>query len=131
MQHPCHADARNRSRRRISALAIGSAWASGRKGVAKWLVIAILAGEAFGFLSTAERLIVGRVAMQAPLRVAQEAFDNARQRASDASSALAALSVTSHLRPGMAQAPSCEDGRGWMHLCRPMILWLGEAVGYS
>lgn len=58
-------------------------------------MIAILAGEAFGFLSTAERLVVGREAMQAPQRVAHEDLDKARQRVSDAATALAELSTSS------------------------------------
>jgi hypothetical protein len=79
----------------IGALCVGAAWASQRAGVATWLVMAILAGEAFGFLSTAERLVVAREAMQAPLRVAQEAFDKARARASAAAQAIGALPPTS------------------------------------
>ena len=58
----------------IGALAIGGAFAAERKAVAWWLVAAIIAGELYGGDMTAERLITGREAQQAPLRLAQEAF---------------------------------------------------------
>jgi hypothetical protein len=113
----------------MSALAIGSAWAAERKGVARWLVIAILASEAFGFLSTAERLVVGREATQAPLRVAQEAFSDARQRVSDAAAALAALSTTSpRLDAGTAAKVAADAAvvaksaeRGCLTNCRALL----------
>jgi hypothetical protein len=54
----------------------GMAWSDGRHALAVLLVLAIAAGEAYGFIATAERLIVAREATQAPLR--QLAEDRAR-----------------------------------------------------
>jgi hypothetical protein len=54
----------------------GMAWSDGRHALAVLLVLAIGAGEAYGFIATAERLIVAREATQAPLR--QLAEDRAR-----------------------------------------------------
>jgi hypothetical protein len=66
----------------------GMAWSDKRHALAVLLVLAIVAGEAYGFIATAERLIVAREAAQAPLR--QLADDRARaQGALDA--AIAAL----------------------------------------
>jgi hypothetical protein len=46
----------------------GMAWSDGRHALAILLVLAIGSGEAYGFIATAERLIVAREASQAPLR---------------------------------------------------------------
>lgn len=113
----------------IGALAIGAAWAARRRGVARWLVIAILAGEAFGFLSTAERLVVGREASQAPLRVAHEDLDKARQRVSDAATALAGYSSTSPRLDAAMAAKTTADAavvlksaeRGCLTNCRALL----------
>jgi hypothetical protein len=77
------------------ALAIGSAWASDRKALAVWLVIAILAGEAYGFVSTAERLVVARESAQAPLRAAGDAVTKAVTRVSNAEAAVTKAPETS------------------------------------
>jgi hypothetical protein len=64
----------------------GMAWSDGRHALAVLLVLAIVAGEAYGFIATAERLIVAREATQAPLR--QLAEERARtQGALDAAKA--------------------------------------------
>jgi hypothetical protein len=54
----------------------GMAWSDGRHALAVLLVLAIVSGEAYGFIATAERLIAAREAAQAPLR--QLAEDRAR-----------------------------------------------------
>jgi len=79
----------------VGALAIGSAWSAGRTILAFWLMAAILAGEAFGFMMTAERLITGRETQQAPLRDAEITRAKAAQRVANAESALAAVPTTS------------------------------------
>jgi len=64
----------------------GMAWSDERQTLAVLLVLAIVAGEAYGFIATAERLIVAREATQAPLR--QLVSDRARaQSALDAATA--------------------------------------------
>jgi hypothetical protein len=112
----------------IGALCIGAAWAD-RKGVAAWLAIAIIAGEFFGLLSTGERLIVAREALQAPLRAAQEAFDKARVRVSRAEEALAALPATSARLNAAQAAKAAADAavvaksaeRGCVENCRRLL----------
>jgi hypothetical protein len=54
----------------------GMAWSEGRQTLAVLLVVAIVAGEGYGLIATAERLITAREAAQAPLR--QLAEDRAR-----------------------------------------------------
>jgi hypothetical protein len=61
----------------------------------RWLVVVIAAGEAFGFISTAERLIVGREAAQAPLRVAEQHRAKAIERVRNAQIALDRLPTIS------------------------------------
>jgi hypothetical protein len=64
----------------------GMAWSDRRHALAVLLVVAIVAGEGYGLIATAERLIAAREAAQAPLR--QLAEDRARvQAALDAATA--------------------------------------------
>jgi hypothetical protein len=53
----------------LGAVIVGVAWSERRRGVTVLLVTAICAGEAYGLLATAERLIASREAAQAPLRL--------------------------------------------------------------
>lgn len=87
----------------VGAIAIGRAWNEQRKANAIWLLVAILAGEAFGFLMTAERLVVGREASQAPLRAAQGEIARARDRVTSIERALQSIPTTSN-RLGAAEA---------------------------
>ena len=77
------------------AIALGAAWRSQRAALTITLSVALLAGEAFGMLSTGERLIVGRETTQGPLRVAARARANAFERVQVAEAALAAAPSTS------------------------------------
>ena len=79
----------------VSALAIGASWAHRRKALAVWLGLAIVAGEAFGLLMTAERLVTAREDAQAPLRRAQQAHEWAQRRVADAESSLRSLPTSS------------------------------------
>jgi hypothetical protein len=86
----------------VSALVIGSAWRD-RPVLALCLAAAVVAGEAFGLLSTAERLIVAREAAQAPLRFAGEAHSKAAKRVAAANAALASIpEMTSRLVAALA-----------------------------
>lgn len=113
----------------IGALCIGAAWADGRAAVAAWLIVAILAGEGFGFLMTADRLIVGREAQQVPLRVAQEAYAKAEKRVQDAEDALATAPATSPRLTTALAAKSAADAavveksaeRGCLVNCRQLL----------
>ena len=55
----------------IGAVAIGIAVSHGRRALAAFLVIALLAGEGFALLRTADMLVTGREAQQAPFRDAE------------------------------------------------------------
>jgi hypothetical protein len=78
----------------VGALCIGAAWSFlGRRGLAAGLFLALMAGELFGFLSTAERMIVSREEAQAPLREDQEKHDEAVERVNKAEAAVAALAA--------------------------------------
>ena len=56
----------------LGGILSGMAWSARRRALAVWLVVVIAAGEAFGLLSTAERLIVSREVAQAPLRQVEQ-----------------------------------------------------------
>jgi hypothetical protein len=77
------------------AVFCGKAWASGRRMLAVCFVLTLAAGEAFGFLATAERLIVSREAAQAPLRTNEEDRAKAAGRVTAAEEALRNLPATS------------------------------------
>ena len=70
------------------SMAIGSAWASGRKALAVMLAVALLAGEAFGVLATADRIVSEREQGQAAIRTAIGAHDYAAGEAARAQNAL-------------------------------------------
>jgi uncharacterized membrane protein len=73
----------------------GMAWSAGRRSLVVWLVVVIAAGEVFGLLSTAERLIVSREAAQAPLRQVEQDRAKATERLAAAQGALDAPPSTS------------------------------------
>jgi hypothetical protein len=64
----------------VGSILSGVAWSSERRSLAVFLALTILAGEAYNFVSTAERIIVTREAAQAPLREAGEAQAKAKRR---------------------------------------------------
>jgi hypothetical protein len=71
----------------VSAFVTGHAWDSDRRWLAAGLVVAVAVGEFFNLTATAERLVAGREASQAPLRADQEALDAAAKRVADARAA--------------------------------------------
>lgn len=74
----------------VGALAFGTAWSLKRRALAVWLVLALIAGEAFGFLLTAERLVNAREASQAPMREASAVYTMALGRVASAEDGKAA-----------------------------------------
>jgi hypothetical protein len=76
----------------LGAVVIGKAWSERRRGLAALLVIAICAGEAYGFIATAERLIASREATQAPLRFMADDRAQAEQRVASAIATVEAVS---------------------------------------
>jgi hypothetical protein len=75
----------------LGAVIVGVAWSERRRGIAMLLVAAICAGEAFGLVATAERLIASREAAQAPLRLLADERTEAEGRVAQAMARLASL----------------------------------------
>jgi hypothetical protein len=113
----------------LGAVFSGAAWAAQRYTLSIALVAAIVAGEAFGFMATAERLIASREAQQAPLRLATETFNAARQRVSDAARALDDHPTTSQRLEAAMAAKNAADAaavqksaeRGCVENCRKLL----------
>jgi hypothetical protein len=82
------------------SLAVGVAWDHGRRRIALCLVAALMAGEAWTLLQTAERTIAHRDRQQAPLRAHAETHAKAVERVMAAESALAGTKDT----PPLARA---------------------------
>jgi hypothetical protein len=78
-----------------AAICSGMAWSAGRRQLAIGIVISIVAGESYGLIATAERLIVSREAAQAPLREGQREHAKAVQRVETAQHAVANTPTTS------------------------------------
>lgn len=79
----------------IAALSVGMIWAQGRRMLAAGMVVAIVIAEAWGFIATAERLVVAREAVQAEARKNAERLEAAKRRAAAADEALRAAPATS------------------------------------
>lgn len=62
----------------IGAVIIGKAWSHGRKGIAVCIALALICGESFGLLRTAERLVEDRAIKAAPLAEAQDKRNRAQ-----------------------------------------------------
>lgn len=92
-----------------TALIVGAAWAAKRRGLAVLLAVFVVAGEAYGLLGTAERLVAQREEAQAPARVAQETFEKASQRVTEAETARGAITPTSDRLTAAVAAKSAAD----------------------
>lgn len=91
----------------IASICSGASWSAGRNMLAVWLVIAIIAGEGYNIIATAERLVSGREATQAPLREANDEHARAAKRVEDAKTAVDHAPTTSE-RLRRAQAAKAE-----------------------
>jgi hypothetical protein len=112
----------------VGALTIGAAWGSRRRGLALWLVAALLCGEAFGLAMTAERLVTAREAAQAPLREHMARVDKARARVTVAEKALASVSTTPRLQAALTAKATADKAavdksaeRGCAKNCRELL----------
>jgi hypothetical protein len=113
----------------MAGILSGTAWSAGRRSLAVWLVVVIAAGEAFGFISTAERLIVGREAAQALLRAAERDRTTAIERVRNAQTVLDRLPTTSpRLEAALAAKTSADQAaidksaeRGCRENCRALL----------
>jgi hypothetical protein len=73
----------------------GMAWAADRRLLTAAFVVCIAAGEVFGFLQTANRLVAGTEATQAPLRERSETYAKASNRLEIAKAAVDRLPTMS------------------------------------
>jgi hypothetical protein len=113
----------------LAGILSGMAWSVGRRSLAIWLVVVIASGEAFGFISTAERLIVSREAAQAPLRIAEQHRAKALERLRSAQNALDGLPTTSpRLEAALIAKASADQAaidksaeRGCRENCRALL----------
>lgn len=100
----------------LGAVAIGRAWSIDRRGISVALTVALAAGEGYGIISTAERAIAAREALQAPLREAMERHTAALSRlvraetSSKISDAQAARADTARQVLLVSAEKSCREG---------------------
>jgi hypothetical protein len=112
----------------VGSLAVGVACHEGRRVIAYCLIAALVAGEAWSLLLTAERTIAHRDEQQAPLREAAEARAKAGERVRLAEAALAAIGTTPRL-VGAQKAKTAADAavvekaseRGCVSNCRQLL----------
>jgi hypothetical protein len=112
-----------------AAICSGMAWSTGRRKLAVAIVISIVAGEAYGLIATAERLIVSREAARAPLREGQREHAKAVQRLEAAQRAVAVAPTTSRRREDAKKAKADADQtaldksaeRGCRENCRQLL----------
>jgi hypothetical protein len=82
----------------VGALAIGAAWEQRRRVLACIICIALLCGEAFGLVSTAERIIAQRDGVQMTISAAREKHDTARRELHKAEAELARADTSDRLQ---------------------------------
>ncbi|MBI1651153.1 hypothetical protein [Hyphomicrobium sulfonivorans] len=98
----------------IGAVAIGQALSHGRRTLAGLLVLALLAGEGFGLLRTADMLVTASEARQAPVRdaIARRTAAEARLAAAEASDAVRRAELAKAEIDAKAMATSAEKTCG-------------------
>jgi hypothetical protein len=114
----------------------GMAWAADRRLLTAAFVVCIAAGEVFGFLQTANRLVAGTEATQAPLREHAEAYAKASKRVEIAKAAVDALPVTSvRLTKAEAAKKAADDAvvskaaeKGCRENCRQLLQAQADAA---
>ena len=112
----------------IGAAVIGRCWSQGRAIMAVLVGAAMLAGEAYQLLMTAERTIAMRDARQAPIIALTTAREKAAQRVEQAAAGLAAIADTPRLTAAL-QAKRAADSaavekaaeRGCAAHCRALL----------
>lgn len=113
----------------IGAICIGIAWREHRHVIALCLVGALLAGEAFAVIMTAERTLSVRNIASAPLRDAEDARNKATRRVAVAAAALASLPARSPRLEAATAAKAAADAavieksaeRGCAVNCRTLL----------
>jgi hypothetical protein len=84
------------------SVAVGVAWEEGRRGIAWCLILALVAGEAWALVQTAERTVAHREQQQAPLHAAADTRAKAVERVKKAEAALAGIGETPRLLKALA-----------------------------
>lgn len=112
----------------VGALTIGAAWDQGRRLLAVVLCIALACGEAFGLLSTAERLVAQRDAMQAPVADAHAQRAAAAKQLAKAEAELVAVSRSDRVQRAEAAKTEADRAavaksaeRGCVANCRALL----------
>ena len=111
----------------LAAILVGSRWVS--KRLALWLVLAVICGELFGLIATAERIVVGREETQAPLHQAQLAHAAAASRVAEATAAVSRVPTTSKRLEAATTAKVAadravlekSDGKACKENCRKLL----------
>jgi hypothetical protein len=120
----------------VASVFSGMAWTEGRQTITVLLILAIVAGEAYGLVATAERLIASREDAQAPLRRVAEDRARAQRRVDDAAKAKAALpSTSSPLERALADKTATDAAvvsksaeRGCVENCRKLLQAQADAT---
>jgi hypothetical protein len=105
------------------------AWHEKRRTIAFCLIAALLAGEAWSLLMTAERTIANRDAYQTPLRGAAEARTKGAERVRRTEAALSAIGTTTPRLVAAQKAKAAADAavaskaseRGCLSNCRQLL----------
>jgi hypothetical protein len=113
----------------VASVFSGMAWTEGRQTIAVLLILAIVAGVAYGLVATAERLITSREDTQAPLRRIAEDRARAQRRVDDAVKARTALPSSSpRLERALADKTATDAAvvstsaeRGCVENCRKLL----------
>lgn len=115
----------------------GMAWSAGRQLLTASFVVCIVAGEVFGFLQTANRLVAGSEATQAPLREHSEAYAKAAERLKVAKAAVDRLPTSSPRLEKAEAAKKAADAavvakaaeKGCAANCRQLLQGQADAAG--
>ncbi len=84
------------------AVYVSRAGAQGRRAIGAMMLVALICGEAFALLSTAERVIAARDRQQEPLRIAAETRAKATERIEEAEAARAGITDNPRLERALA-----------------------------
>lgn len=112
----------------VGALAIGAAWEQRRRALAFVIGIALLCGEAFGLVATAERIIAQRDGAQTTITAAHAQREALRRRLEDAEKAHASASTSPRLEAATAAKAAADNAtlakaaeRGCAANCRALL----------
>ena len=112
----------------VGSIAIGIAWRDHRRLLALLLIVALMAGEGWALLLTAERAMAQRELQQAPLRLATEARTKATTRLTAASVSLAQIGETPRLARALTAKATADRAvvdsaakRGCASNCRKLL----------